>query len=335
MPKKALLFLLCLLILITFHTDPPVQARPLLSAYDLIDAVNALRASNGLSPYRINNALMNSAQGHSNYQASIGEVTHTGPGGSRPYDRAFVAGYGGGGTFIISENIAGGTNLSAEAAVSMWQGDDPHLGTMLGPNYRDVGAGMAVSGNFVYFTLDTAYIALEASNSPAPTLQGTLPGFGLPATVITFVVQVNRATPGADGSIVHTVEYGQTLYAIAQAYKITIDQIIKLNKLSSETIQVGDKLIVQAAYTPTPTSQSTATVPPQMSTLRPTRTPRSVGATPSPTVLLTASPIPTPTPSPTVVSGLVKDPLLFSIIIIASAGFLMMVAGSLLKRKPS
>ncbi|MDX1437480.1 MAG: CAP domain-containing protein, partial [Anaerolineales bacterium] len=84
------------------------------SAADLIAAVNALRASNGLPPLQADSALMSIAQAHSNYQASIGSVTHTGAGGTRPRDRAAAAGYGGGATIFVSENIAGGTNLSVE-----------------------------------------------------------------------------------------------------------------------------------------------------------------------------------------------------------------------------
>jgi uncharacterized protein YkwD len=84
--------------------------------YSMIDAVNNLRASNGLPPYEIDSILMSIAQGHSDYQAAIGEVTHTGAGGTRPRDRAAAAGYGGGGTFFISENIAGGNDLSVDGA---------------------------------------------------------------------------------------------------------------------------------------------------------------------------------------------------------------------------
>ena len=40
--------------------------------YSLIDAVNNLRAANGLSPLQINSILMSTAQGHSDYQAAIG-----------------------------------------------------------------------------------------------------------------------------------------------------------------------------------------------------------------------------------------------------------------------
>jgi LysM repeat protein len=332
MQRKILILLSCLLILFTGWADLPVQARPLLSASDLIDAVNSLRAANGLAPFKTNRALMSSAQGHSDYQASIGEVTHTGPDGSRPHDRAAAAGYGGGATFFISENIAGGNNLSAEEAVSMWQGDDLHLDTMLGSGYRDAGAGVAVSGGFVYITLDVGYIAGGSGSSPAPTLQGT-PGSVISATTVALVAPVKIATPGPDGSIVHVVEYGQTLYAIADAYKVSIDQLKALNKLSNGNIYVGDKLIVQAAYTPTPTLQPTTPAPTPTATLRPSRTPKPPTLIPSATILITPAPTPTPTQVPTLISTFGKDPLLLLILIVACAGFIMLIAGSLLKRK--
>lgn len=332
MARKILLLISCLLILFTCWADPPVQARPLLSASDLIDAVNSLRAANGLSPYQTNNALMGSAQGHSDYQASIGEVTHTGPDGSRPHDRAAAAGYGGGATFFISENIAGGNYLSAEGAVSMWQGDDLHLSTMLGSGYRDAGAGVTVSGGFVYFTLDVGYIAGGSGSSPAATIQGTS-GSVISATPLPLVAPVKKSTPGPDGSIVHIVEYGQTLYAIADAYKVSIDLLKSLNSLTNGNIYVGDKLIVQAAYTPTPTKQPTMPAPTPTATLRPTRTPKPPTLTPSATILITAAPTPTPTQVPTILSTFGKDPLLLLILMVACAGIIMLIVGSLLKRK--
>jgi LysM repeat protein len=297
----------------------------MIGAPDLIEAVNALRASNGLAPYQVNRALMVSAQEHTDYQASIGEITYTGPGGSRPHDRAAAAGYGGGMPFYISENIAGGTNLSAEAAVSMWQSDEPHLSAMLGPNYNDVGAGMTVANNFVYFTLDAAY--LSGGSSKPPSLSTSIT-----ATALTLVAPVKTATAGPDGSIIHIVEYGQTLTGIAGAYKIDLAELIRLNLLSNTDIFVGEKLIVRAAFTPTPTVQAIATIPTQTPTLLPTHTPRpptTVPASPRPV----ATTPPARTPGPTVFSGLSKDPLLLSIIIVAAAGFLMMAAGRLLRKK--
>jgi uncharacterized protein YkwD len=75
------------------------------SASELIAAVNALRASYGLAPYKVDPILMAVAQAQNNYSISIGSVTHYGPNGSRPRDHVIAAGYGGGATVFVSENI--------------------------------------------------------------------------------------------------------------------------------------------------------------------------------------------------------------------------------------
>jgi LysM repeat protein len=43
----------------------------------------------------------------------------------------------------------------------------------------------------------------------------------------------------------HTVKKGETLYSIAEKYDLTVKELQKLNKTSSKTIQVGDKLKVK------------------------------------------------------------------------------------------
>jgi uncharacterized protein YkwD len=123
----------------------------------MIATVNALRASYGLAPLQTDRILMSIAQAHSDYQASIGTVTHVGPGGSRPRDRAAAAGFGNGATIFVSENIAGGTNMSVDTAVyTHWQ-DSLHLNTMIGENYVYIGAGVGFAGDVAYYTIDVGY----------------------------------------------------------------------------------------------------------------------------------------------------------------------------------
>ena len=294
--------------------------------YSLIAAVNALRAGNGLPDYQSNSILMSIAQGHSDYQAAIGQVTHTGAGGTRPRDRAAGAGYGGGATFFISENIAGGTDLSVEGVISMWLGDDPHIQTMLGANYQDIGAGVAVSNGFVYYTIDVAYVAGDGNYVPPAA---ATPGGPTPIPI--YMVQT--ATPKPDGSVVHTVRSGQTLIGIAIAYGVTVNQIKELNYLTSDVIYEGDLLLIQRAGTPNPTATSTATTTPTRAaspTRNPTRTPTA-----------TASPIVTriPTqadPDPKEASQAGSDPvgniLVMAIIGLAAGGVVLMVVGSFIKR---
>ena len=129
------------LILSSSNTVPALanrQQAALFSAYDVINAVNQIRESNGLPPYQINGSLMAAAQAHSDYQASIGQVTHTGQGGSNAKSRAMAAGYGGGAAVFVSENIYGGGSASAQSAVNWWMGDALHQNTMLsGVSVRD------------------------------------------------------------------------------------------------------------------------------------------------------------------------------------------------------
>jgi LysM repeat protein len=295
-------------------------------AYALIDAVNTLRINNGLPPYEINNILMSIAQAHSNYQAAIGSVTHIGAGGTRPRDRAAAAGYGGGGTFFISENIAGGTDLSVDGAISMWLGDDPHIQTMLGSNYQEVGAGVAVADGFVYYTLDAAYVAGGSYRPPATTYPGG------PTALPYFAVQT--ATPNPDGSIIHTVMLGQNLSLIAKGYGVTVEQLKELNHLTSDTIYDGDILIIRLGNTPAPTATETVTPTPTRvasPTRRPTRTPTltaTLMAT-APAVLMVDPGQGSPAQARSDSLGSI---LVIAIIVLAGGGIVLMVVGSVIKR---
>ena len=308
--------------------------------YSLIDTINQLRATNGLAPLEAHPALMAAAQGHSEYQASIGQVTHTGQGGSRPSDRAAAAGYGGGAAFSLSENIAGGMDMAPWQAVNIWQGDAPHLQTMLGANYTHIGAGVAVADEVVYYTIDVGNITGEPnanptaipgagtpSATPGPTRTPAAPGDTPPPTHA-----VQAATPDADGAIIHIVQPGETLITIAEAYGIPLSELLGLNGLNSESvIYPEDKLIIRPANTPTPTDLPSVT-PSATATITPTRRPTR---TPDPATAVEGEPTSSISPSDSGESGgdSVGSFLIGAILLLVIAGGAMMILGSVLKRR--
>jgi len=295
------------------------------SAYDLINAVNQLREANGLLPYPINGILMSIAQAHSDYQASIGSITHTGSGGTRAKDRALAAGYGGGATFFLSENIAGGSSMDIQRVIQMWQGDDLHLNTMLGPNYQDIGAGISSDGSRTYFTIDVGYIdgssggdytGSNPTTAPANTTQAASP------TAIAFY-PVLIATPGSDGSVIHEVQPGQALWNIAATYKVDVSDILKLNGLTGNAyIFPGDKLVI----IPPSIEPKRTTKPTQKQTAAPSRTPFFQESPPAPN----SAAAPTPSQQSGTSSGI--DPLIIVISGLTFGGAILIILGNILKR---
>jgi LysM repeat protein len=62
-------------------------------------------------------------------------------------------------------------------------------------------------------------------------------------------------TPDADGKIIHEVQPYQALSTIAEAYHVSVDQILALNGLQADwPLQIGQKLVISPGnITPSPT----------------------------------------------------------------------------------
>ena len=50
-----------------------------------------------------------------------------------------------------------------------------------------------------------------------------------------------------DGNITYIVRKGDTLYSIAKKYQVSVDEIKKLNNLTSNTLQIGKELLIKQA----------------------------------------------------------------------------------------
>jgi uncharacterized protein YkwD len=232
---------------------------------ELIVAVNSLRVANGLPPYNPHPILMKIAQAHADYMAASGSVTHYGPGGERPFQRALNAGYPVAGDLSLggffSENILAG-RFAPERAVQIWQGDAPHLNTMLSPNLKDIGAGVTKVGDFIYYVIDAGLV----SNAPTKFTPSVPIGTPDEPGISQFIVPVVTSTADETGLVYHEVQSGQSLWAIAIAYGTKIDEIRRLNKLQTGApIFPGDRLLVRKGVVPTHTEKieaATSTISP-------------------------------------------------------------------------
>jgi hypothetical protein len=337
MRKSILLLTLPVLLIILLQRGILPTFAQAGSAYDVIAGVNQQRANNDLAALNADGALMSAAQVQSDYMAAIGSFTHTGEGGSSPRDRAVAAGYGGSG---VTENIAGGMDLSPGGAVSIWLRDALHTNTMLG-NYTDIGAGVAVSGGVVYYTLLVGNRGGAASAPPAqvpttaPGATAAPPG-AAPAPPVDIPSPIQTSTPDSDGSIFHIVQPGENPVTIAQAYGIDLGTFLAQNDLiQNPLIYPGDKLVIRLSPTATPTLEATPTrlaTRTASPTRRPTSTATVIPPTRTPTeVVIPPSPTSTP-PGPLSAASLANDPLVWAIGVLALAGILLIVVGSVLKR---
>lgn len=259
------------------------------TATEVIQAINQRRQQRGLPPLQTHPILMSIAQQHSNYQASIGQGTHFGPNGSRPKDRAIAAGFGGGANVFISENWAAGRNMSIEEAITQHWDDNLHRHTMYNEKAEYIGVGVAYAGDTVYYTVDTGYWVGSPSSSSTNNQTTPLP------TPAPQAAPVQQATPRPDGSLIHTIKTGQTLWTISAVYDIPIELIRELNSLSANhVLQPGEEIILRPApdmtttptlATPDPPSYSLTpepTKPTQTATQSGSHEPRETLSSPSP-----------------------------------------------------
>ncbi len=290
----------------------------------MIEAVNARRADYGLQPYTVDGSLMAMAQEHSDYQASIKKITHLRADGSGPEHHG-----------ISSENIGGGSNASVEVVVRRQWADYWHTHTMIGYSSGLVGAGVATSGSDVYYTLivrntgsRTGLPDQSSTNASTPAgnaAQRTSP----PATPTAFAT----ATPREDGSIVHVVQPGETIWSIALAYKVRQEDLISYNGLSPSqpVIYANQRLLIRLKYTPTPSATITATPPPPTRTPYLTATRRPLLPTLPPPSTATATPRPF-FPNVPSLAGMERRTIGIIITIICGLGLLLATAIGMRKK---
>ncbi|MBX3046497.1 MAG: LysM peptidoglycan-binding domain-containing protein [Anaerolineales bacterium] len=275
---RTLLRWLSLASLFLISAAPAYAPAPQGSPSEVVALINAYRAEFGLPPYEENPLLYQLAQGQADYLASTQGATggdiHTGPGGTRPRDRAYAAGYGGGSTIFISEIAKYGMGETSQSAINWWKQSPNHNPTMIASTYIHIGCGVANDGTTrYYFVCVTGYSAggVPSTGSGTPAVSG---GQGSQPPV-QIMIPVTKAEPQPDGSIMHIIRTGQTLWTVAAVYEVPLEQLLELNGFTEwEVLHPGDEVMVAppgSVATSVPTKDPNAT-PTATATLSPTPT---------------------------------------------------------------
>jgi LysM repeat protein len=182
---------------------------------------------------------------------------------------------------------------------------------MLSADLTEIGAGVSERDGVFYYVIDCA----RPTGSGAP--QAYTPGAesAYSEGLNEIIVPVAMSTPNEKGEIVHEVKSGQSLWQIAIAYGVKINDIRGRNQLATAyLINPGDTLIIKTVETPTP---QVATALP----MTPSALATAPKSTPIPTELPTQTPTTTPAPPPDGPLGAGGAALAIILVSMAAAGF--------------
>jgi len=265
------------------------------TGYDIAAVVNAYRAANGYYQLNPHTQVMAAAQAHADWIVETGQVGHIGASGSDETIRVSWTGYGGGAMIQCDENWSSGSSID-EVMAGSWS-DWTHQEVMLnawGNLYTDIGGGVASQGNGRYvFVLNVCMVVGQGYSGDVPDSSGSVPDATTnplaTADLTNYVYGVTRATPLADGTIKHTVLYGQTLTSIAEAYGIAIDTLQSLNEMAADdtVIWPEQELLIQSGTSTTGAQGSAAAETP--ASPAPIATEATQTQTPQPPLAVTAA----------------------------------------------
>ncbi len=178
----------------------------------------------------------------------------------------------------------GGTDPNSPSIV--WSGNIMPHDTWLQATVSATSAGSVVT-LFLYVTqqwpsdlnkvwFDDASLVVGGAGGSVPGQPGVPPTARPVPTAFIAIVQ----PPRADGSIIHTVQPGDTLTGISTAYGVSIDTIMQLNQLrSSRYIFIGEELLIKPAGSASSGSGASSTLfsPQDLASLNTTPGPTPVG----------------------------------------------------------
>jgi LysM repeat protein len=160
-----------------------------------------------------------------------------------------------------------GGSFGIDEIMLAWS-DPTHMIPAVNPAYCNIGAGVAKAANGrTYYILQAAYTSAKSCGEYKSVGGGNTTQPGGVTGVSQIIIPVQIATPDAEGRIYHEVKSGQSFWAIAVAYKITIHDLEVWNNLSRENkLQIGQKLFIPGSNTkgystPTPVGMIQVSTP--------------------------------------------------------------------------
>lgn len=172
---------------------------------DMLQAVNKARADAGLKPFCNSAKLMASSLKHSQYQASINQMTHDDPDPlmNRFTNQGFSA-------VAVAENVADTGDTNVAAVMTAWMNSPGHKANILG-DYTHFGSAYAMgSNNRYYWTQHFAKAGspgsepcMDAGSAPSSTTpggttpSGTTPGSPIPSSPVPGSPIPSGPTPGS------------------------------------------------------------------------------------------------------------------------------------------
>ncbi|MBI4300078.1 MAG: LysM peptidoglycan-binding domain-containing protein [Chloroflexi bacterium] len=172
-----------------------------------------------------------------------------------------------------------------------------------GKSAEDAAAAKKPAGSVPTATLSPVQPTPVLLNQP---LGSPVSPIASPSPTSTFQASPSATKPAGSnvepGDLAHIVQSGETLYGIASMYKVTVDDLAKLNEIPDRSyVRVGQKLLIpKGGVKPTPTTAAPTSVASPTATSAPaTATPTPTAAAPTPTATPTLPPTPTSSPTPT------------------------------------
>lgn len=210
-----------------FIASAAVTPGPNVQVREIFNRTNQLRLQVGLPALRFNDALALAAYDQAAYQVANNWWGHIRPDGSRPADRATLAGYANA-IRCCGENYYMSIDADADLVWNFWINSRDHYNNLTNEWYNDLGIAVATDG------YRKSYVMVFGVGPAVPVASA-------PPVRFDTTIQTGIET----GTIIYTVARGDTMQAIARSYGVTIDSIAHANNIANpDRLMPGDILTI-------------------------------------------------------------------------------------------